>query len=385
MDHQAYIHLLIEKLEKGIASTAEIEELEDWYRSFDQQELISKKIDPISFENLKNRSLQQIISRIDEIEQSPDNINKNNKPIQLWTKLLVASCFLIMLSLGAYLYLRQYDLKKQVSTAAIPDFQAASSKAILTLSDGKQVVLDQTLQEQNMTLEDANTSEVGNGDLSYAQQESIKNIRYHQLQTPRAGTYHITLADGTQAWLNAASSIQYPTAFSGNTREVKVSGEVYFEVAHNPSKPFKVITENQTIEVLGTHFNVNSYSLSSGIQTTLLEGSVAVYNAQNRELLKPGQQAIWRGNQFKVHSANLDEVMAWKEGFFDFTDANLEEMMEEFSRWYDLDIHYEGPAIKETFTGRIPRSWSFSKVMNIMKSFKSLQITAEGRRVMIRP
>jgi len=384
MDNHDHLFLLIERFEKGIATAEELDILENWYRSFEQRELISEKFNAKDFEHLKNSNFQRLLTQIDHLQEVQTK-DQNNFPRTIWRKLLVASCFIMMINLGIYLFWKQHNLNEQLSVQAIPAFQAASSKAILTLSTGKQVLLDQTLQEPavNLAREHANLAE--NGDLSYANQQSMAENQYHILQTPRAGIYHLTLADGTQAWLNAASSIRYPTSFTGNIREVTVTGEVYFEVAHNPSKPFQVITGQQSIEVLGTHFNVNSYSPDSGIQTTLLEGSVAIQHANHREILNPGEQALFKDQHIQIKAVNLEEVMAWKEGFFDFTEANLEDMMAEFSRWYDLDIQYSAAATKETFTGRIPRSWTFSQVIKIMKTFKSLHISVEGRRVMIRP
>jgi ferric-dicitrate binding protein FerR (iron transport regulator) len=159
---------------------------------------------------------------------------------------------------------------------------------------------------------------------------------------------------------------------------------VYFEVAHNAEKPFLVKSGSQIVEVLGTHFNINAYPDENRIKTTLLEGSVAISSAGHRQKLKPGQQAVLSGQSLKISEADTDEAMAWKEGYFQFADADIKTVMRQISRWYDVDVVFEGPVTKQTFTGRVSRFRNISNVLKIVQSYGDVNLVFEGRRIMVR-
>ena len=184
-----------------------------------------------------------------------------------------------------------------------------------------------------------------NGKLAYTTDGTAANeVLFNSINTPNGGQFQITLADGTKVWLNSASSLRYPTSFPGEKRVVELTGEGYFEVAHNAKQPFLVKVNDMEVAVLGTHFNINSYSDEPSVKTTLLEGKVKVSKAGNYILLNPGQQAVVSPLQNEIRIANdvdLEEVVAWKNGRFLFNSANIETIMRQVARWYDVDISYE--------------------------------------------
>lgn len=384
MDNKnARILSLIDKFEQGLATGEEMQELETWFQSFEDIPNITDKLTAEQQLKTESRLLQRIDKNIDaHLAKAP--VLPQPKQVSIWTKVMVAASVLIISSIGGYFLLNKSFRSGQPIFSSTTDFAPGGSRAILTLGNGKQIMLNDAHNGTLASQGNATISKSKDGTVVYSQKgKGLPDIR-NLLSTPRGSEYRLVLADGTCAYLNSSSSINYPASFTENFREVEITGEVYFEVAHNASKPFRVKTGTQTVEVLGTHFNINAYQKTGAIKTTLLEGSVAVKSTGKAKIIKPGQQAVFTGNAFSVSEVDIAEVTAWKDGFFDFTDADIHTVMQEFSRWYDLDIVFDGPQTKETFTGRIPRSWSFAKVMKIMETFKSAHIRAQGRRIMVR-
>jgi ferric-dicitrate binding protein FerR (iron transport regulator) len=228
-----------------------------------------------------------------------------------------------------------------------------------------------------------------NGQLVYdADQLSANRTVYNIMSTPKGRQFQLVLPDGSQVWLNAASSIRYPTSFTGKDRRVEITGEAYFEVAHNPSVPFKVEVNKQSeVTVLGTHFNINSYENEESVSTTLLEGSVQVKNQAGMIVLKPGQQAKVTGlDKINVLSnVNLDKVMAWKNGVFNFEDATLQEVMRQLERWYDIDVVYEKNIPKLEFFGKMGKDLSLAAVLSGLEKSNVHFRMEEGRRLVVLP
>lgn len=203
---------------------------------------------------------------------------------------------------------------------------------------------------------------------------------FNTMRTPRGGEYRLQLPDGSKVWLNAASSITYPNIFTGDTRSVEITGEAYFEVAKDAARPFKVQAGNMKVEVLGTHFNINAYPGEPVIKTTLLEGAVRIQDA----VLKPGQQAsLAATGQFRVEDdVETEEVMAWKNGFFQFNDADMPTVMRQLENWYDITVAYEGRVPKRSFGGAIQRSLPLSKVLDILEE-NNVRFKIEGRNITV--
>jgi ferric-dicitrate binding protein FerR (iron transport regulator) len=227
-----------------------------------------------------------------------------------------------------------------------------------------------------------------NGQLAYnTQNEKPTEVLYNTLTTPRGGQYQLVLPDGSKVWLNAASAISYPTAFTGSERKVEIKGEAYFEIAKNTAMPFIVKVNDAQVQVLGTHFNINAYSDEDAIKTTLLEGAVKVTKDAASTLLKPGQQAILgrSSNEIRVQeNTDLDAVLAWKNGYFSFNQTDLATIMRQIARWYDVDIVYSDKVPERRFGGEIPRNTNAAEVLKMLEESK-VHFRIEGRKVIVLP
>jgi ferric-dicitrate binding protein FerR (iron transport regulator) len=232
---------------------------------------------------------------------------------------------------------------------------------------------------------------LNNGQLEYKKAHDAQgmSVSYNTMSTPKGRQFQVLLPDGTKVWLNAASSLRYPTAFTGKERRVEITGEAYFEVAKNAHLPFKVsINDHTAIEVLGTHFNVNAYDDESNINTTLLEGSVKVTSNKQVQMLTPGQQAQVNhesGSVKLVTKADVDEAMAWKNGNFSFNDASLPAVMRQLSRWYNIEIEYKGGIPAGTFSGEIGRSLTLDQVLKGLTRTKIRYTIEKDNKLLIHP
>ncbi len=378
--YNEYILRLISKLKTGEATQDEIKEIDRWY---DQPHSLKKYSDGLSqFEKAaaKQRIFQNILLRIkDEHRSSP------KRTLGTWVRYgSVAAILLVVMSIGLYHLLPKSDQPVPSNEKVSFTVQPGGHNATLTLANGRQILLnnvkDGVLANQGNTV----VTKSGNNQVSYNTGATPSNkVEYNKMSTLSGGEYQLTLSDGTKVWLNAASDIIYPTSFVGNERVVKVAGEAYFEVAHNASKPFKVISNGQTVEVLGTHFNINSYINEPQMKTTLLQGSVKIVANGKNKILKPGQQALVSHSDLTVTNVDAEEAVAWKEGYFEFTDADIETVMRELARWYDVDVIFEGKVPAELFTGRVSKYLNLNQVLNLIKSPK-IHISTNGRRIMIK-
>jgi ferric-dicitrate binding protein FerR (iron transport regulator) len=275
------------------------------------------------------------------------------------------------------LYLKPVPRKPVPLIAKIKtDIQAGTNKASLTLADGSTIALDSigTLQQG------ATTIHRKPGILQYAAQGKQETVSFNTLSTPRGGQYQVILPDGSKAWLNAASKLKYPTAFIGKERIVELEGQAYFEIAKNAHQPFKVHVNGSDIQVLGTSFDVMAYPDEKTINTTLLEGAVKVAE----KLLQPGQQAVTAGSSISIREVNTDDVIAWKNGYFSFRDADLPTVMRQLSRWYDVTISYQGAIPQGTFSGEIGRTLSLEQALQILEQTR-VHFKIEGRQIVILP
>jgi ferric-dicitrate binding protein FerR (iron transport regulator) len=213
---------------------------------------------------------------------------------------------------------------------------------------------------------------------------SGKDLKQNSVSTPRGGKWRINLPDGTAVWLNAASSITYPASFSGSrTRQVELKGEAYFEVAKDKAHPFIVKTDNQEVQVLGTHFNLNSYADEASTKTTLLEGAIKITAAGQQKLLKPGEQAILNGKVLKISAADLETAVAWKNDEFVFKGESIKEIMRVLARWYNIDAEYSGPVTTEEFQGKIGMQKNITEVLQLLELTEAVHFKIEGRKVIV--
>ncbi|WEK34927.1 MAG: FecR domain-containing protein [Candidatus Pseudobacter hemicellulosilyticus] len=259
--------------------------------------------------------------------------------------------------------------------------------AVLTLADGRSIVLDSagngliaSQAGSKVVLQDNQLLYQSNADSTQAAPEM------NTLTTPRGRQFHITLPDGSRVWLNSVSSIRYPTRFRETNRTVEISGEAYLEIKDNPSQPFRVIVNNSTIEVLGTRFNVHAYQDEDYLTTTLLGGKVRVSSRKGAVILQPGQQALLHQQELtpQVRTADTEKVMAWKDGFFEFDQLDIPQMLREISRWYDVEIRIRQPLPKVQLGGRISRQLPLSEVLQSLESF-GIHFQLEGRTLIVKP
>lgn len=300
-----------------------------------------------------------------------------------WIKAAVAVA-LLLVSVAAWFVLRPGKEAKTIITAKQDiEIPAGKDGAILTLADGSQVLLD-SIKNGVVTGKDGTKATVRNGVLVYENEGS--QHAFNTMSTPRGRQFQVTLPDGTKVWLNAASFIRYPTEFDDNKREVEMTGEVYFEVARDTRRPFRVkVADRSEVDVLGTHFNVNAYEQESSLNTTLLEGIVRVKNIAGELMLKPGQQLQFSQQGNRVGMADIEKVMAWKNGNFNFNGMRLKEAMRQLERWYDVEVVYEGNVPDVELFGEMGRDISLNGMLQVLKDLDIHASIGEGRRLIITP
>lgn len=390
------LELLVKKYRQGKATPAEIAFLEQYYDHFEKESAILPTLTADKREQLELRMLQQIEAQISQRDQ-PKIIPLHKKT---FFRIAAAAAIVTILSAGIYLYLiRTLPVDTSGNNNGITllqkDRPPGKEGAILTLADGSVIVLDSAQNGALAVQGNVQVVKQDNGQLTYLA-PSVSNpantpVVLNTLATPRGRQFQVTLPDGSRVWLNAASSIRYPTAFTGRERKVEITGEAYFEVAKDPSKPFIVTSKALTVSVLGTHFNINAYEDEAAIHTTLLEGAVKVNNGNSTVQLKPGEQASWqypgtagKSTGIQVHDANTDEAIAWKNGHFEFN-GNIRGIMRQIARWYDVEIQYAGNVTDKALGGAIARTENISQVLNMLQLTGSIHCTLEGRVVTVTP
>ncbi|HVI46342.1 MAG TPA: FecR domain-containing protein [Chitinophaga sp.] len=301
----------------------------------------------------------------------------------------IAAIALITAGIGAGAWLIKMEKRQQQAPQlAAKQIAPGGNKAVLMLGNGTIVELDSSsMASKQLGQLGAANIQVGNGKLSYQQTASATpgDTAINVLRVPKGGQYHLALSDGTQVWLNSGSSLEFPAVFSGNERIVRLKGEAYFEVAANAAKPFSVKVNNMNVEVLGTHFNVMAYDDEETINTTLIEGAVRVKHGNNSELLKPGQQAqLHQNGSITVEAVDVDEEIAWKNGLFLFKDADITTVMRQLSRWYNVEIVYEGNVKTKKFTGEVYRNYNLNQILAVFQA-TGLHFRTEGNKLIVTP
>jgi transmembrane sensor len=319
-----------------------------------------------------------------------------------WMRIAAAAAILLVVGTAAFWLVRTRETDLPATpVATVKDISPGGNKATLTLADNSTIILDSAANGQLAQQGNANIIKLNDGQLIYKQEGGTGGkpltidhspLTYNTLRTPRGGQYQLVLPDGSKVWLNAASAITYPTAFPGKERVITIDGEAYLEVAHDASKPFKVSIPPQPgkqggteVEVLGTHFNVHAYSDEESIKTTLVEGRVRVTGSKKAEvILKPGEQAIVAGHSRLTinHSPDIEEVLAWKNGLFRFANADIETVMKQVERWYDVEVVYEGPKPEGHFRGKISRNVMASEMLKIIEA-SGVKCTIKNKKIII--
>ncbi|GAA3949884.1 DUF4974 domain-containing protein [Chitinophaga oryziterrae] len=277
--------------------------------------------------------------------------------------------------------------KRPIAGQSIKDIGPGGNKATLTLANGSVIVLEDAKNGALSKQGTVTVVKLKSGQLAYNNEngKSKEPAALNTLATPRGGQYQVTLPDGTIVWLNSASSITFPTSFTGRNREVALKGEAYFEVAANVKQPFMVKVNKMEVQVLGTSFNLMAYSDEQTVKTTLVDGAVKVVQESKDVILKPGQQAQTDNNgDIKVVKADLDATIAWKNGLFTFNDATIEDVMRQLGRWYDMEIVYPEGIPQDHFRGEMFRNENMSSILKILKA-SGVNFSIQGRKIIVKP
>lgn len=394
--------ILINKYLSNTATPEEEQELTAWYQAANEQEVHWPVADEAEAAALKARLLNNIQAAIHPAAQI------RSIPFYRQKRWQVAAAIFVLISTGVWLWLGNAARTNPVisdTTAVQEQIVPGGDKAVLALSDGSFIVLDSA--DNGVLRQQGNTKivKINSGRLAFAPSAGVEQGEplYNKISTPKGGQYEVILPDGSHVWLNAASSLRFPAAFTTKERKVELTGEAYFEVAKDATKPFRVHFSTGAgegregiVEVLGTHFNINAYDDEASTKTTLLEGSVRVmplHSAQpaihNSKLLSAGQQAVistesTNSPQIQVQTVDTEEVIAWKNGKFHFNQADIKTVMRQIARWYNVEVMYEGPVSKEKFEGEIPRNSSLSDVFKILE-LSAVHFKTEGRKVIVMP
>jgi len=344
--------------------------------------LVMKGFDLDQHTEAQSNPDQAVLNRVySRLQQDIGFSSEDQNPKRVWKiRSFAAAAVFAGLTIGGYFLLHKQQPAQQTARLYKNDIAPGHNQATLTLSNGKKIILTKGLSgllaQQGQT--QINVSQ--NNIIYDAKNQTGDQISYNTLSTARGeqSPYPLVLADGTKVWLNAESSITFPTGFNGAVRIVKITGEAYFEVVHNDKQPFKVQTDKETIEDIGTHFDVNAYADETH-RTTLIEGAVKV----NGTPIKPGEQAIIVNNSITVKKVNTGQFIAWKNGDFDFENDQITTVMRQLSRWYDIDVNYQGPANTEGFHAQISRHQNISVILQALERTNGVHFKIEGRRVTI--
>jgi len=305
-------------------------------------------------------------------------------------KLAVAASVIGLVFASGYFILKyagNYSKNQKYSAHNLANISPGRNIAYLTLGNGAKIILSNAKNGAIAKQGSASVIKI-NGKLAYQNQATKDTtVVYNSLSTPRGGQYQVELPDGTHVWLNAASTLRYPTAFTGKLRVVEVTGEAYFEVAKNKEKPFIVKVDSSEVRVLGTHFDVMAYRDEQSVKTSLFEGSVQFTHLSQSSLLKPGQQLqlTKSGRLSVVDNLDLDNEIAWKNGLFHFENADIETVMRQLSRWYDIDVDFKGKKTDDLFFVEMPESSNLADVLKVLEITGHIKFQIEGRRLTIMP
>jgi len=376
---------------KGGLSPKEQSELDAWVnRSPANKELFEKLTDESHFQK-----------DVDELfrykAESWDRISKNVGGLKvvpmrrMRVRWVAAASIIFIMAAAAYLFLQKRhvpQLAKSAPPVKATDILApVENLATITLDDGTKLYLDSLNNmplpvKSNVELVKLSDKQVGYkliGGIEYGDR-----IEYNTLTNPRGSkVIEMELSDGSHVWLNSGTSLRYPVVFLGRERSVEITGEAYFEVAHDPKKPFHVKRKGMDIAVLGTHFNVNAYEDEDALRVTLLEGSVAISVHHSTVRIKPGEQAVVTENIRVVPHVDIEEVMAWKNGRFEFNNSPVESVMRQISRWYDVDIEYVGKKPDIHFIGSISRTQNVSEVLHMLEQTKAVRFQVRNRKIQV--
>lgn len=395
--------LLLEKYLTDSITAEELKHLNELLHSgkndADLEALIDETLSAVSAET-DHEMAAALFNRISAAADALENDTDQKAPVvsanrirtkRIWTY-AAAAVIIIMLATFSFWYRdRQADIQISSVIDSRKDIAPpGAAKAVITLSNGQNIILDSVANGTVAVQGNASVVKTADGQIVYSAKgvaPANHQVLYNTLTVPRGSkVVSITLSDGTTVWLNAASSLRYPAVFTGNDRRVSITGEVYFEVAKNRSRQFIVEANGISTKVLGTHFNINAYEDEPETRITLLEGAVKIGSRDSERLLAPGQQAVITpaGNINIDTNTDIEEVMAWKDGRFQFGGAGIEEVMREITRWYNVEIEYEGN-IRQHFRGGISRNVEVSKVFKMLEATGAVHFKIADKKIIVTP
>ena len=369
----------LQRIACGLAKKEDLEWYNTWCNALQQDARITNPEEQISnFSSTQSDIFAKINQQIDH----KPLIRKVNIP-----RLAAAAAIVVTLSAGLFFYMNKPDVSNNIVTLKGADITPGRSSATLTLADGRKILLAATVNGQLAKESGVTITKNADGELIYeiSDQSGLpgRNQSYNTLSTMKGEQYQVRLPDGSRVWLNAASSLRYPTTFSAQQRrQVDLNGEAYFEVAKDKNHPFIVNAKGQQVEVLGTHFNINGYKDEALTKTTLLEGSVRV---NGKTTIRPGEQATGDAYHMKVTKADVDAATDWTNGDFIFNESDdFKSAMRKVARWYDVDIIYDAEANTDMeLRGWISRKNKLSVVLQRIASTGKVHFKIEGRRVTV--
>ncbi len=407
MEKQRIAYLFRKYIDKS-ASPREIDELMQYIDRAPDEEVFSLMEDAYQslqhtaeadfFSTEQRSNILKAVLKTENGSDSTESDIPSTRKRSLWSTFSkIAAVLLIGLAIGGVLYKSKQESRPQSAAMNEPvDIAPGGNMATLTLANGSVIGLNDINEGEIVKQDGFIITKTDDGQISYIiddMQEELSTTAvtepiFNTIEIPRGGKYQVTLPDGTKVWLNSASSLTYPTKFSNNERKVTLTGEGYFEVAKNAKAPFTVTTEDQSITVLGTHFNVRSYGRKSATQTTLMEGSVRVNPISKTDTqdasrtLKPGEQSILNAKRrLEVKKVNASNVISWKDDLFYFEDTDIRSVMEEFSRWYNFEFEFEGTMPATKLWGKVHRNVNASEALDILSYFnlkyRIIDITAK--------
>jgi len=390
---------LAERFLLGIATEKEIALLHEWYDSADKEEIeLVFTPEPETAGAVGKRLFDGLQLVIQEGQQE----TRHRRIVLTRRWIAAASVIFVVVFAGKYFWDAKRSTKPERSVVRVTkprnDLPPGSNKARLLLGDGSVIDLadakNGTIKHEagaridkkdGQVIYDVSRGEEAAGGAGVSRKDEASEM--NTIQTPRGGQYQVILADGTKVWLNSASSLSYPTTFTGKERQVQLKGEAYFEVAEDKNKPFKVSVADVQVEVLGTHFDVMAYEDETAINTTLLAGAVRVTrNGMGSRVLAAGQEASMdrSSGSLSVNEVDGEEAVAWKNGFFAFEGVSIETVMRQLARWYDVDVDYEGKTDKH-FHGMISRSSNVSEVFRMLELTGAVHFNTEGKKIIVKP
>jgi transmembrane sensor len=375
---------------EGTISPEEEKEYMDWINRQENEANDIYVPSDANEQDHKERLFYSISSRIVAVKDNSMKARRGKVAMIGKRTMRYAAAILLVVALGSTIYFLNRPSNTALSSAQPVSKEnnilPGGNKAVLILADGRTIVLDSAHRGQLAEQTGAKVIKTTDGELEYRVVNNLSNnsvVSYNTMTTPKGGQYQLRLPDGTRVWLNSSSTIFYPTVFAGKKRSVTISGEVYFEVAKNKNMPFIVNVDGKSsIEVLGTAFNINTYNDEGAIKTTLIEGSVKVSHDFKSVVLKPGQQSQQAEDLRVVSQFDIDQVIAWKNGYFNFNDVNIQKAMSQIARWYDIEVIYKGKIPDDVLVGKIPMGASITKVLNILEKI-GVKFTVEGKKILV--